>query len=407
MDLRDRAAREDLRRRFEARFGRGTAPPACALAPGRVNLIGEHTDYNDGFVLPMAIDRHVAVVFRPRKGRGIRVHAAGQGGSRGAADDAFSTQAPIRPARRASLRWANYVRGVAAMLAESGVRLAGGDLFIAADLPAGAGLSSSAALEVATGLALLKLAGRKLAPQALALACQRAEHEFAGVRCGIMDQTVVARARAGHALLLDCRSLEVRHVPIRLRGWSFVLFDTAVRHRLAASAYNRRRAECERAARKLGVKALRDAGLEQLWRRGPKLGSAERRRVRHVLTENLRALQFADELPRGDGGTLGHLLNLSHESLRKDYEVSCRELDVLSSLVRIADQFAGDGEDLAAAGARMVGGGFGGCVLALVRPRALERLRAVAGREYERLAGRPLGLVLPVRPASAARVVPL
>src|ERR1043165_355339 len=233
--LRSNCQRMDLIRertrlltQFEWRFGEGPRP-RVALAPGRVNLIGEHTDYNGGLVLPMAIDRHTAVVFRRNNLDRIRMHAPGVDAS-----DEFAIH-QIERVKNKKRQWTNYVRGTAWALAQKGVKLKGGGLLIDSDLPIGAGLSSSAALEISTGLALLALADVAMEPQTLALCGQRAEHEFAGVRCGIMDQTVVARAKAGHALLLDCRRLSVTHVPINLKGYSFAIFDTGVRHALASS----------------------------------------------------------------------------------------------------------------------------------------------------------------------------
>ena len=307
---------------FEQRFG-GGARPRAALAPGRVNLIGEHTDYNGGLVLPMAIDRHTVALFRPNGTDSFRVHALGLNSS-----DEFGVS-KISASKDSAKQWTHYVRGTAWALAEEGVRLRGGDLLIDSDLPSGAGLSSSAALEISTGLAFLALAGVKLDAQKLALCGQRAEHRFAGVRCGIMDQTVVARAKAGHALLLDCGNFEIRHIPIKLKGLSFAIFDTGVRHKLAASEYNKRRAECEHAAKILGVKTLRDATLETQLKHLGKLEPVEERRVRHIGTENARVVQFAAALERGDAAELGYLLKASHMSLMQDYEVSCAELDDL------------------------------------------------------------------------------
>lgn len=404
----DAATRAALRERFEACFGKNRARLRVALAPGRVNLLGEHTDYSAGFVLPMALDRHVAVVYRPRADAQIRVHSADRNPKHCDADDSFAADARrLNPARNARKKWSNYVRGVAAVLSERGAQLRGVDLLIWADLPEGAGLSSSAALEVAVAHALLDVVGEKCDAQDMAFACQQAEHRFAGVKCGIMDQTVVARAQAGCALLLDCRSIEVRHVPVKLGGWSFALFDTGVRHKLATSAYNKRRMECESAARKLRVDALRDVGLETLRARGSNLNVTEQCRVRHVVTENLRTVQFSHALARGDIEEMGHLLNLSHESLRKDYEVSCRELDVLSSVIRIADELDKGGAGLAGVGARMVGGGFGGCVLALVRPDRFEALVSLVRERYRRLSGLQLGLAMLLQPGDGARVATL
>ena len=403
MDPKDPRTRKQLRNGFEKALGAGGAL-RCALAPGRVNLIGEHTDYNGGFVLPMAIARHTAVVFRPSAKPRLRVHAADIAAAKGEPDDEFGlAKKDIARLDSSELHWANYVRGVAAVLAERGVKLKGGDLFIHADLPQGAGLSSSASLEVATALALLALAGKKLEPQQLALACQRAEHTYAGVRCGIMDQTVVARAKAGHALLLDCRDLTVRHVAIRLKGWGFAAFDTGVRHKLAGSEYNKRRAECERAAKLFGVKTLRDAGIDDLLARGARLTPSEWRRARHAITENFRTLHFAAALEAGDILTLGRLLAEGHQSLALDYEVSCLELDWLQIALWQNDA---KGRTLCA-GARMTGGGFGGSVVALIRPRAFAVLREQSAAAYREAFGRAPGGAMLLEPASGAEVVGL
>ncbi|MCW8133394.1 MAG: galactokinase, partial [Planctomycetota bacterium] len=357
MDLSSTSLRARLRDGLTRAFGPGAAP-RCALAPGRVNLIGEHTDYNGGLVLPIAIDRHTAVVFRPNGLNGFRVFAADVAAAGQDPSDAFGlTRSAMPKLSDPQKHWANYVRGVAAALDRRGVKLKGGDLYITADLPQGAGLSSSASLEVAVGLAMLELAGARMDRQALALAAQEAEHTYAGVRCGIMDQTVVARAQAGHALLLDCTSLQVRQVPVKLKGWAFAIFDTGVRHKLASSEYNKRRAECERAAKLFGVKTLRDATVDHLLKHGAKLTASEHKRVRHVRTEDLRTSQFAALAGLGDAAGLGWLLQLSHQSLAKDYEVSCAELDVLA---RTLSDTGKGGLGKHCPGARMTGGGFGG-----------------------------------------------
>ena len=351
---------------FEKRFG-GGARPRAALAPGRVNLIGEHTDYNGGLVLPMAIDRHTVALFRPNDTHTIRVHAEVLNSS-----DEFNIS-KISPVKVRNKLWANYVRGTAWALAGVGVKLRGGDLLIDSDLPSGAGLSSSAALEISTGLAFLALAGVTLDAQKLALCGQRAEHHFAGVRCGIMDQTVVACAKAGHALLLDCSSFEIKHIPIKLKGLSFAIFDTGVRHKLAASEYNKRRAECESAAKILGVKSLRCATLETQLKHLGKLQPVEERRVRHITTENARVVQFAAALKRGDAAELGYLLKASHMSLMQDFEVSCAELDDL--VFELVSPCCGTQP---CPGARMTGGGFGGAVVALLKTKTFDDCKRAA-----------------------------
>ena len=371
--------RAELSAAFERQFGAG-GPLRIAVAPGRSNLIGEHTDYNGGLVLPIAVCEYTAVLFRPHSKPRIAIFSEViEASKRGIPRDEFSLTS-VKPATDAKHHWSNYVRGVAAALVRRGVKLKGGDLYITGNLPRGAGLSSSAALEISAGLALLALAGKSMDRQELAFAGQEAEHRFAGVRCGIMDQTVVARAKAGHALLLDCRSMAVAHIPIALRGYSFALFDTGVRHQLAGSEYNKRRAECEHAASLMKVKTLRGATLDLLLKHAPKLSLNEHQRVRHVLTENLRVAQFAAGLARGSIGCigeLGRLLSLSHDSLALDYEVSCAELDDV--VARLAQLNAKDG---ACPGARMTGGGFGGAVVALLKtaafPKYARELRGAA-----------------------------
>jgi galactokinase len=388
MDLKQERSR--LAAAFELRFGKG-GPIHVALAPGRSNLIGEHTDYNGGLVLPIAVNRHIAVLFRPAYKPSSRVSVYTE--LLDAADE-FNVDG-IQPATDPARHWTNYVRGTAHALARRGIKLKGGYLYIAGDLPRGAGLSSSAALETATALALLALAGRKMPLQKLALACQEAEHRYAGVRCGIMDPTVVGRAKAGHALLLDCQSVKVTHVPIALRNYSFAVFDTGVRHKLAGSEYNKRRAECEHAAAIMKRKSLRGVTLEDLLKHAHELTAHEHKRVRHVLSENLRVTQFAAALSRGDVVELGALLLASHHSLAQDYCVSCPELDEL-----VAQLQAQSAKDHGCAGGRMTGGGFGGAVVALLKTEAFPK--------YARaLAPHAKGGSILLKPSDGARVTAL
>jgi galactokinase len=345
---------------FDEKFGKGPRPKV-SVAPGRSNLIGEHTDYNGGVVLPVAVDRHVAVLFRAAEANAPHVDVFAEELN---AADKFDIR-NIKRTTDPQLHWANYVRGTAKALQNRGVKLRGGQLYIVSDLPRGAGLSSSAALETAVGRALLTMAGAKMDARELAFACQEAEHRFAGVMCGIMDQTVVGRAKAGHALLLDCDTMDVRDVPIALKGYSFAVFDTGVRHKLAGSEYNKRRSECEHAAELMGHGNLRGVTLSDLLKAGGKLTKNEHKRVRHVITENLRVVGFAAALARGDIDELGRLLLASHQSLACDYEVSCAELDEV--VARLQAKNAKDG---ACPGARMTGGGFGGAVVALLKTSA-------------------------------------
>ncbi|MCA1817321.1 MAG: galactokinase [Acidobacteria bacterium] len=371
--------RDALRRTFRSLYARA---PRLFRAPGRVNLIGEHTDYNDGFVLPMAIDRETVVAAAAREDRTVRVRAID-----------FDEQAQFdldRPGERRRRRWLDYVEGVANVLGTRGARLRGADLAVTSSVPVGAGLSSSAALEVAAGLALATVSGAEVSRVALALAGQEAEHTWVGANVGIMDQLVAAMGRSGHALLIDCRSLEASFVPLDTSETAVVVCDTNVKHSLASSAYNERRAECERGVELLraelpDIKALRDVSVEEFERYENLLPEPVRRRCRHVVTEDARTLAAADALRRNDLWELGRLMDRSHKSLRDDYEVSCAELDVM---VEIAGNFGG------ALGARMTGGGFGGSTVNLVRRAALDEFRETVGREYNRATGRAAAIIV-------------
>ena len=361
-----------LRQAFREKYG---PEPRLFRAPGRVNLIGEHTDYNDGFVLPMAIERETAVAAAPRPDRLVRIHALDYG-----EDAEFDLDRP-GPTRRGL--WLDYVEGVARALERRGVRLGGADLAVSSSVPAGAGLSSSAALEVSSGLALASVSGAQVARIELALAGQEAEHTYVGAMVGIMDQFVASLGRAGHALFIDCRSLEASLVPLDTREVAVAVCNTGVRHELAASEYNTRRAECEHGVELLraalpGIEALRDVSVEQFERHERLLPEPVRRRCRHVVTENARTTAAVGALRRGDLWEFGRLMDRSHRSLRDDYEVSCRELDVL---VEIAGNFGG------VLGARMTGGGFGGSTVNLVRRDALAEFTATVMSEYPRTTG--------------------
>ena len=345
------------------------AAPTCIVqAPGRVNLIGEHTDYNDGFVLPCAIAFQTVVAARPREDRTVRVLAADYGNQL----DSFRLDAPIAP--RGDAPWANYVRGVIVMLLERGLPLRGADLVLAGDVPQGAGLSSSASLEVAVGQAFKSLQGLdSLSPTDLALLAQRAENRFVGCNCGIMDQLISARGEAGHALLIDCRSLATRPVPLP-DDLAVMIVHSRVRRGLVDSEYNTRRAQCETAARHHGVKALRDLDLATLERGAAGLDPVVLKRARHVVTENQRTLDAADALACGDLRRLGVLMAQSHTSMRADFEITVPAID---SLVEIAQQAIGDD-----GGARMTGGGFGGCVVALMPEAKVAAVRADIDARY-------------------------
>ncbi len=346
---------------FEQTFGTREGL-LCARAPGRVNLIGEHTDYNGGFVLPMAVDREVRVFFRPTDGP-VRLWAENVGEW-----DEFTLE---EIGRNPKQNWANYVRGVARVLWEDGFELRPVEGIIYGDVPIGAGLSSSAALEVSVAKAFCRAAGVEPEPRRLALLCQKAENEFVGVNCGIMDQFVSVHAQQEHALLLDCRSLEHEQVPLDSSRVCVVVANTMVHHELGSSAYNERRASCEEAARRIGqqvdgVAQLRDVTSEMLQEHANLLDEKLMRRARHVVTENERTESAARALKAGDYEQFGRLMDRSHESLRDDYEVSCEELDVMVEAARRLEGVLG---------ARMVGAGFGGCTVNLVE---LQRGREVA-----------------------------
>jgi galactokinase len=327
----------------------------AARAPGRVNLIGEHTDYNDGFALPCAIDRETVVAARARPDGIVRAVAADDSNR----EDRFSVLEPLSPV--ATPRWANYVRGVVAALKREGHAIGGAELAIAGNIPQGTGLSSSASLEMAVGQALKMLFQLDITPTALALAGQLAEHEFAGCNCGIMDQLVSAHGKVGHALLLDCRSLST--TPVRLpAGAGIVIIDSRIPRGLVDSEYNLRRQQCEQVAAHFGVRALRDISVEHFAAESAGLDAVLARRARHVVSENARTLAAAQALQAGKLSQMGELMRASHASLRDDFEVSLPAIDALVGLVNDVVGEAG--------GARMTGGGFGGCVVALA-PRAM------------------------------------
>jgi len=361
----------ELRQKFREEFG---GEPRLYRAPGRVNLIGEHTDYNDGFVLPAALELRTWVAAAARRDRRLRIRSLRFG-----ATLEFDLDDPAPAPRR---DWSDYVRGVAIMLQKAGHRLTGADLLIDSDVPIGAGLSSSAALEVSTGYALLDLSGLAVDRTELALCCQRAENEFVGMRCGVMDQFVSCHGAAAHALLLDCRSLAFRLVPID-PSVRLVICNSMVRHELAAGEYNLRRAECERGVALLkpalpAIRALRDVGAAELTAHAALLPELTLRRCRHVVTEDDRVERAGAALDAGRVEEFGRLMNASHVSMRDDYEISCRELDIL---VELAWRVEG------VLGSRMTGGGFGGCTVSMVRVDAVERFRASLATGYAAATG--------------------
>jgi len=375
---------------FHQRYGR---EPRLFRAPGRVNLIGEHTDYNEGFVLPMAIDRETVIAGAARDDRRVRVYSLN-------VDEAVEFDLDHPGEKRRGI-WLDYVEGVAQSLLGRGVRVKGADLAVLSDVPVGAGLSSSAALEVSAGLAFVSLSDQQLDRVTLALVGQQAEHVYVGTMCGIMDQFIAALGRRGHALLIDCRSLEATLVPLDTSETAIVICDTNVKHELSSSEYNARRAECERGVEILremmpGIRALRDVSVAELTQHEERLPEPIRRRCRHVVTENERTLSAARALQDGDLEEMGRLMYASHRSLRDDYEVSCRELDVL---VEIAEGLGG------VIGARMTGGGFGGSIVNLVRRDALDKFQSTVAREYKRATNRSPTIYISEAGAGAKEVM--
>ncbi|MTJ82204.1 MAG: galactokinase [Telmatospirillum sp.] len=348
--------------------------PRLYRAPGRVNLIGEHTDYNDGFVMPAALEFATLTAILPRSDRRLRVR------SLAIAQTLEFDLDEVDPHPRGD--WSDYVFGVAVMLERGGCRLRGADIMVQSSVPMGAGMSSSAALEVSAGYALLAESGIPVDPIALAKTCQRAENEFVGMRCGIMDQFISCHGVAGHAILLDCRSLEFRPLPIDFRA-RLVISNTMVRHELAGSEYNRRREDCERGVALLSsalgpIAALRDVTEEQLERHADLLPAVTYRRCRHIVTENRRTLLAADALAGGDLRRFGDLMVESHRSMRDDYQISCPELDLM---VDLALPLAG------VYGSRMTGGGFGGCTVSLVDAGSVGEFKDTVARAYREATG--------------------
>ena len=367
----DNARTQSLFKEFEAEFG--AAPTHMAVGPGRVNLIGEHTDYNDGFVLPIALYRDIRVLLRPREDRIVRAYSREYNGWYEFDLDHLAYDEQIL--------WSNYIQGVAWALEEKGVRLNGMDALVSGNVPRASGLSSSAALEVATAKAMLAASAE---PEAvvdvtLALAAQRAENKFVGVNCGIMDQFISVLGKEGHALLIDCRSLEYELIPFPTQA-ALVIGNTKASRSLAGSAYNERRAQCEEGVRLLqqdlpGITALRDVTSGQLEAHKEKLPEIVYRRCRHIVGENERVLQTVEALRRDDLSEVGHLMDASHESLRHDYEVSSPALDAMVEAMRSVD---------GCYGARLTGAGFGGCAIALVKPGQEQAMADAIYEQYSK-----------------------
>ena len=359
-----------LKKEFQEYF---SGEPRIFRAPGRVNLIGEHTDYNDGFVMPAAIDFYTWVALAPRSDSRVNLRSRSFEGT-----ISFDTNDDLQPMHN----WSDYVTGVLDQLRRSGKQISGADIFIHGEVPMGAGLSSSAAIEVATAFALLSENHQAIDRTQLALLCQRAENQFVGMRCGIMDQFISCHGNRGHALMLDCRSLGFKLVPLPTNV-RMVICNTMVKHQHASGEYNERRAACEEGVRILQqylpkIRALRDVSIADLERHRDKLPGTVHRRCRHVVTENDRVGGAATLLQNDDLAGFGQLMAQSHTSLRDDYEVSCRELDIM---VELASKQAG------VYGARMTGGGFGGCTINLVASDQAETFRQRMISSYEQATG--------------------
>ena len=363
---------DEIAAAFQRLYG---GQPRIYRAPGRVNLIGEHTDYNEGFVMPAAINFSTWVAATKRDDSIVKIHS-----------DIFEEEAEIdlaNPAAHGRKHWSDYPVGVAINLKEADHNICGANLFVHGEVPLGSGLSSSASIEVSTGLALLDISGVKIDRLGLAKICQKAENEFVGARTGLMDQFIACFGKADHAVMLDCRSLESRALPVPDEV-KLVVCDTMVKHELASSEYNARRAQCEEGVRILSqhlpnVTSLRDVTPDDVARFRAELGEVIFKRCLHVTTENERVLRAADALRDRDLQTFGKLMYESHVSLRDDYEVSCRELDVMVDLAKpIKGVF----------GARMTGGGFGGCTINLVAVEVVDEFTQSIRDGYAQATGK-------------------
>lgn len=366
-------SRDRVLQAFREEFG--SEAQLVVRAPGRVNLIGEHTDYNEGFVLPIAIEPATWIAARRRDDRRIRVRSL-----------EFSQAAgfDLGDLQPGGLPWAEYVKGVAWSLEASGLRLCGWEGVLLGEVPIGAGLSSSASVEMAVSRVFAALSDLTWDPAAFARLAQKAENEWVGVRCGLMDQMASALGVQGHALLIDFQALTWQAVPLP-PGTVVAILDTGTRRALLDSAYNERRAQCEAAARHFGLRALRDLALEALERQGDRLGETLLRRARHVVSENVRTLEAAEAMRRGDAVRLGQLMLASHASLRDDFGVSTSELDRMVDLACRRD---------GCFGARLTGAGFGGSVVALVKESAAEDFSWRVAEKYRAATGRQASVIL-------------
>ncbi|KJG16918.1 galactokinase [Photobacterium angustum] len=350
----------------------GYQPSHLLQAPGRVNLIGEHTDYNDGFVLPCAINYQTLVAATPRTDNIIRVVSVDYDN----ATDEFDLTQPIE--FQQDKMWANYIRGVVKCLLERGFTFTGADIAVTGNVPQGAGLSSSAALEVVIGQTFKVLYNLEISQADIALNGQQAENQFVGCNCGIMDQMISAEGRENHAMLLDCRSLETQAVSMP-EDMAIVIINSNKKRGLVDSEYNTRRQQCEEAARIFGVKALRDVTIEQFNAKAHELDELVAKRARHVITENDRTVEAATALRNNDMKRMGELMAQSHASMRDDFEITVFEVDTLVEIVK--DVIGEQG------GVRMTGGGFGGCIVALVPPTLVDDVKAAVEAKYQAATG--------------------
>ena len=374
---------------FQKTYGR--PPRWIVAAPGRVNVIGEHTDYNDGFVLPMAIERYAVMA----------ADTASAPGKISVYDAHFKESATIdvsAPVTKGQPKWSNYIRGVLAGFQHRGVKIPALDVAFMSTVPLGGGLSSSAALEVCTATLLEAATGKTIDPIEKALLTQKAEHDFAGVPCGIMDQFISALGREGHLLLLDCRTRQTELVPMSDPSIALLVINTNVKHELGSGEYARRRAECEQAAKIIGVASLRDATAAQLEKAKGKMSEVVYRRARHVLGEIERTLHAAEGIRHSNWTSVGNLMYASHAALRDDYEVSCKELDVV---VEIAEEIGFRG---GVYGCRMTGGGFGGCCVALVRADGVDAITKKIAADYQAKTG-IAAAIFASRPAAGATII--